>query len=156
MHKILGFILLSFFSISMAKNTAKIHELVDLIKSHPHSVTREKAIQDLKHSGIVAVATIAGGIAFYIVKKMWETPLITKKRINEHLVSVNTAIQSLPPSIFVLWLAAEVAGASYAIVKGYQGAKQLLVPQYKIDAQNTNEISAKKLPTHIRVKRENT
>lgn len=48
MHKIIAFVLLSFFSISVAKNSVNIRELVERIQKHSCSLEKEKAITDLK------------------------------------------------------------------------------------------------------------
>lgn len=154
MQKIVTLIFLSFFSISMAKNVSKMHELVDLIKKHPVSIEREKAIQDLKYAGIAGVATIAGGIALYIVKDIWEDPKINRRYINGHLKVTQSAAESLPLWISIPWVLVEVAGIVYVFAKGFQGAKHLFSPDHKIDGPNAHEMGAKKLPTHVRVKRE--
>lgn len=98
---------------------------------------------------------MVGAVLYPVAKKMNETHHIIKVKVSRlQWQDVPVVTNSIPSWVTTLWILAEVAGAGYAAIEGYHGFKHLLKPDHNLDAPNTNEISAKKSPTHIRVKRE--
>lgn len=155
MNKQLVFFFLFFSTTVTANYPMTLQEMAHHIKHHPATVEKEKALSDLKKSAIASVANIASAAAFLVIKKLWEAPRsITIPQSNGY--SMKSVSDSLPVWVTTLWAVAEVAGLGYAAVKGYQGAKHLLVPDHKIVVSTTEESSKEKeqIPTHIRVKRE--
>lgn len=100
---------------------------------------KETAKNDLKKAGIASAASVGGLLLFGIIMKGYgvgETQFMSQK------------VGDLPIALwtFLALAVAELGGSSYAAVKGYQGAKHLLKPDYPVQG---------KREAHIRVKREN-
>ena len=81
-----------------------------------------------------------------MIKKVWEASrvVITKTKLSDNKYRMECVSSSFPLWATVFLTLVEVAGAGYATVKGYQGTKHLLKPDYP---------PAESMQTHIRVKR---
>ena len=144
MNKKLAAALVCISSISMGQNSFNIPQLTEQIKNHPSTIEREKALNDLKIAGIVTVGAVSADLLVLWVKKAWEAGQTTNQDTGcPYIIADYDEIKGLPFWISVPWTLAEIAVFGYAALKGFQGAKHLLVPDHKLDAHET----------HVRVKR---
>lgn len=135
MNKQLVFFFLFFSTTATAKNPVTLQEMAHHIKHHPATVEREKAVNNLKKAAIASGACIVGGILFRLIMKDYgvaKTDIMSQK------------VGGLPIAIWTtfVWAAAELGGISFAIIKGCQGTKHLVLPDH-------NPVTPE---THVRVK----
>ncbi len=133
MHKLILSLLL-FSSVSVAQILAQKLEQAKQEALEKHLIEKEKAKRDLKISGAATMATAVVYIGI-------ETGLCAYLNLFDKILVKYGSEASMLGATLVL--AVDAGIGIYAIYKGGQGAKHLLVPDYpKPEETTTNEISS--------------